>query len=230
MQDSTLCPRQYLHAPLLCRGALCRIFHQPGKYGIKKRKRKRKKPPLMHKIQQAYARSSLCFFNAEKAYLRRSPCEHYGSRSNGEGPSTSRPQRQVLYSASKGVNSSVGLLCSPTKMRLISVGGHKKKTDLLKKLEHFSVFDPPNSVLPTKMTYGNLFIFVFFSPIAVRLNNIFTSKFSFRGKRCVGQKKTVELAFSSSTWFSRRLCSMQATVCGARTSEFEADVCYTVVN
>ena len=32
MQDSTLCPRQYLHAPLLCRGALCRVSHQPGKY------------------------------------------------------------------------------------------------------------------------------------------------------------------------------------------------------
>ena len=26
MQDSTLCPRQYLHAPLLCRGALCRVY------------------------------------------------------------------------------------------------------------------------------------------------------------------------------------------------------------
>ena len=35
MQDSTLCPRQYLRAPLLCRGALCRVSHQPGKYGIK---------------------------------------------------------------------------------------------------------------------------------------------------------------------------------------------------
>ena len=35
MQDSTLCPRQYLHAPLLCRGALCRVSRQPGKYGIK---------------------------------------------------------------------------------------------------------------------------------------------------------------------------------------------------
>ena len=32
MQDSTLCPRQYLHAPLLCRGALCRVSHQPGKH------------------------------------------------------------------------------------------------------------------------------------------------------------------------------------------------------
>ena len=31
MQDSTLCPRQYLHAPLLCRGALRRVSHQPGK-------------------------------------------------------------------------------------------------------------------------------------------------------------------------------------------------------
>ena len=35
IQDSTLCPRQYLHAPLLCRGALCRVSHQPGKYGMK---------------------------------------------------------------------------------------------------------------------------------------------------------------------------------------------------
>ena len=32
MQDSTLCPRQYLHALLLCRGALCRVSHQPGKH------------------------------------------------------------------------------------------------------------------------------------------------------------------------------------------------------
>ena len=29
MQDSTLCPRQYLLSPLLCRGALCRVSHQP---------------------------------------------------------------------------------------------------------------------------------------------------------------------------------------------------------
>ena len=27
-QYSTFCPRQYLHAPLLCRGALCRVSHQ----------------------------------------------------------------------------------------------------------------------------------------------------------------------------------------------------------
>ena len=32
MQDSTLCPRQYLHAPLLCRGALWRVSRQPGKH------------------------------------------------------------------------------------------------------------------------------------------------------------------------------------------------------
>ena len=32
MQYSTLCPRQYLQAPLLCRGALCRVSHQPGKH------------------------------------------------------------------------------------------------------------------------------------------------------------------------------------------------------
>ena len=43
MQDSTLCPRQYLHAPLLCRGALCRVSHQPGKYGIKNKQTKNKK-------------------------------------------------------------------------------------------------------------------------------------------------------------------------------------------
>ena len=39
MQDSTLCPRQYLHAPLLCRVTLCRVSHQPAKYGVKNRKR-----------------------------------------------------------------------------------------------------------------------------------------------------------------------------------------------
>ena len=32
MQYSTLCSRQYLHAPLLCRGPLCRVSHQPGKH------------------------------------------------------------------------------------------------------------------------------------------------------------------------------------------------------
>ena len=36
MQDSTLCPRQFLHAPLLCRGALCRVSHQPGKHPLYK--------------------------------------------------------------------------------------------------------------------------------------------------------------------------------------------------
>ena len=34
MQDSTLCPSQYLHAPLLRRRTLCRVSHQPGKYGV----------------------------------------------------------------------------------------------------------------------------------------------------------------------------------------------------
>ena len=32
MQDSALCPRQYLHSLLLCLGALCRVPHQPGKH------------------------------------------------------------------------------------------------------------------------------------------------------------------------------------------------------
>ena len=32
IQDSTLCPRQYLHALLVCREALCRVSHQPGKH------------------------------------------------------------------------------------------------------------------------------------------------------------------------------------------------------
>ena len=32
MQGGTLCRRQYLHAPLLCQGALCQVFHQPGKH------------------------------------------------------------------------------------------------------------------------------------------------------------------------------------------------------
>ena len=41
MQDSTPCPRQYLHAPLLCRGALCRVSHQPGKYEITKKKQEK---------------------------------------------------------------------------------------------------------------------------------------------------------------------------------------------
>ena len=36
MQDSTLCPRQYLHAPLLCRGALCQVSHHPGKLDVSK--------------------------------------------------------------------------------------------------------------------------------------------------------------------------------------------------
>ena len=70
------------------------------------------------------------------------------------------PQRQVLYSASKGVNSSVGLcffFVATYRNDLISVGGHKKNTDLQKKW-NISVFYS-HSVLPTKMTYGNLFVF-----------------------------------------------------------------------
>ena len=47
---------------------------------------------------------------------------------------TSHPQRQVLFSASKGVNSSVGLcfIVAIYRNDLISVGGHKKNTDLQK--------------------------------------------------------------------------------------------------
>ena len=66
------------------------------------------------------------------------------------------PQRQVLYSASKGVNSSVGLCFFVATYR----NDHKKNTDLQKKLEHFRVFRS-HSVLPTKMTYENSFMFVF---------------------------------------------------------------------
>ena len=73
-----------------------------------------------------------------------------------------------VYSASKGANSSVGLP--------VFFGGHLppaemasffiKNTDLQKKMEHFRIFCS-HSVLPTKMTCGNLFIFFFWSPIAV---------------------------------------------------------------
>ena len=43
---------------------------------------------------------------------------------------------------------------------LISVGGHEKNTDLHFFLEHLRFFCSHN-VLPTKMTYENLFIFAF---------------------------------------------------------------------
>ena len=70
---------------------------------------------------------------------------------------TSYPQRQVLYSASKDVNSSVGLCFR---------SWPQKKHRPTKKMEHFR-FICSHSVLSTKITYGNLFIFVFLSPIGV---------------------------------------------------------------
>ena len=50
----------------------------------------------------------------------------------------------------------------------ISVGGLKKNTDLQEEMEHFRLFCS-HSVLPTEITYGNLF---FWSPIAVGLSNM----------------------------------------------------------
>ena len=55
MQDSILCPRQYLHAPLLCRGALCRVSHQPGKYRIKTKIKAKSAVPLTRKEQNINA-------------------------------------------------------------------------------------------------------------------------------------------------------------------------------
>ena len=60
---------------------------------------------------------------------------------------TSGPQRQILYSASKGVNGSVGLcfFVATYKNDLVSVGGHRKNTDLQKNkkiMEHFLFFAP----------------------------------------------------------------------------------------
>ena len=79
------------------------------------------------------------------------------------GPS--RPQRRVLYSASKGVKSSVGLcffLRPPTEMASFPlVATQKTKAYLQKKSGTISFFSCAHGPLPTKMTYGNLFIFVF---------------------------------------------------------------------
>ena len=69
--------------------------------------------------------------------------------------------KTVSYSASKGVNSSVGLCFFVATYRngLISAGGHKEKPR--------TIFSGPfhffcsRSALTAKMTYGNLFIFVF---------------------------------------------------------------------
>ena len=82
--------------------------------------------------------------------------------------SISRPQtkaeqqQQVLYSASKGVNSSVGLcfFVATSRNDLISVGGHKKNTDLQFFSGPFRIFCS-HSALPTKIIDGNLFVFVF---------------------------------------------------------------------
>ena len=77
---------------------------------------------------------------------------------------TSRLQRQVLYSTSKGVNSSsVSLLVcvffvATYRKDLISVRGHKKNTDLQKSWNIY-VFVCSHSVLPTNMTYEYLFNF-----------------------------------------------------------------------
>ena len=77
------------------------------------------------------------------------------------GTSISSP-RQVLYSASKGVNSSVGLcffLWSPTEF---PVGDHKKKHRPTKFSGPFPFFVCSHSALPPNITYINLSIFVFF--------------------------------------------------------------------
>ena len=71
---------------------------------------------------------------------------------------TSGPQRQVLYSASKGVNSSVGL-------RFFVVTYRKYLAYLPKKKKENFRFFCSHSVLPTKMTYGNLFVFGFWSTV-----------------------------------------------------------------
>ena len=96
---------------------------------------------------------------------------------------TSRPQRQVLYSASKGVNSSVGLSFFVATYRndFISVGGHKKNTELQKNW-NISVFFCSHSVFPTKTTYGNLFNFAFLESHSGWPNTLLTrlSLFSFR--------------------------------------------------
>ena len=47
-----------------------------------------------------------------------------------------------------------------------------KKAQTYKKNGIFPSFLLPYSVLPTKMTYGNLFIFVFWNPVAVGLRSI----------------------------------------------------------
>ena len=64
---------------------------------------------------------------------------------------TYRPQRQVLCSASNGVNSSVGLCFFVVTYRndLNSVGGHKKNTDLQKKW-NIPVFFAPIACFPQK--------------------------------------------------------------------------------
>ena len=64
----------------------------------------------------------------------------------------SGPQRQVLYSTSKGVNSSVGLCFFVAAYRndLISVGGHKKNIDLQQQKWNISGFFAPIACFPQK--------------------------------------------------------------------------------
>ena len=78
---------------------------------------------------------------------------------------TSDPQRQVLYSASKDMNSSsVGRLCffvATYRNDLIFRRVATKKTQTYKKKWNVSVFLLPERALPTKMISGNLFHFCF---------------------------------------------------------------------
>ena len=88
---------------------------------------------------------------------------------------TSGPQRQILYSASKGI------FVWPHTEEMISFPQVASKKNTYKKIiktEHFR-FLCSHSMLPTKMTYGNLFILVFWSPIAVGHHSVLPTKMTY---------------------------------------------------
>ena len=88
---------------------------------------------------------------------------------------TSLPQRQVLYIVSKCVKRSVGLcfFCGHSyKHDLISVGGHKKKSQTYEKnLNHFRIFCS-HSIAYFPRNWPTEICSLFCGPIAVGLSKI----------------------------------------------------------
>ena len=102
-QDSTLCPRQYLHTPLLCRGALCRDSHQPGKHpaytqvlGCKGGRATRMAPDT---ITEKLRDKNKSRFNSRQAVSRSNPFTSKEAASGGKSRQKIMVHLQLLSSS-----------------------------------------------------------------------------------------------------------------------------------